>query len=275
MVKVSFCGELKRIKMPDSLLFDDLRRLVESSNWAQKLPSVPFKYYNEEDGFTIAIDDQISFREAIKYCVRELNSSTLRLYIATNFSEADALIKNNEARLSFNQAKLFKQTEEEAKIVTSSAMSADIVIPPEDEQRKSGFVRTYDRFCGLMNDSWTAESFVIEEEVIPYLNISQRLAEHKDLMQFFIDQVSAEIISENLPVNQKNIQNLAQMVASYLRLSTRGANVNPDLVTECLLKVLEGHADNAGIRVRVAELATVISGKADVAPDSHMSSEEI
>ena len=136
VVKVSHCGEIKRIKMPDSLIFGDLRRAVESSNWAKELPMTPYKYYNEEDGFTIAIDDQISFREAIKYCVCELNSSTLRLYIATSLSEADALINKNEALVCFQQQANTATTnseqnpDEEEKVTNSagsSAMSTDAV----------------------------------------------------------------------------------------------------------------------------------------------------
>ena len=60
VAKVCHNGEFKRIKMPQSLLFEDLKKKVHRQNWIEKLP-LDYKYYSEEEGFMITIDDQASF----------------------------------------------------------------------------------------------------------------------------------------------------------------------------------------------------------------------
>lgn len=130
-----------------------------------------------------------------------------------------------------------------------------------------------------MNDSRTAESIVIEEEVVPFLQISQRLAPQREVLQALIDQISGVIISENPELNQKKILDLATMVEAYLRLSSLDSgHKDATLITEFILKMLGGdRADNTVIREKVEELAAMITGKVGevsaASTDSHMSEE--
>lgn len=131
----------------------------------------------------------------------------------------------------------------------------------------------------MMNDSRTAESIVIEEEVVPFLQISQRLAPQREVLQALIDQISGVIISENPELNQKKILDLATMVEAYLRLSSLDSgHKDATLITEFILKMLGGdRADNTVIREKVEELAAMITGKVGevsaASTDSHMSEE--